>query len=137
MSEKAKKKSELAKKRGARVKECRKEAKLTQKELAIKCNYGDDDGSGNQYICKIERGERPLNSWDVAMQLSEVLNVDPRYLMCEVDYKSIDAADLNQIRLLKKEYQSLKYKLGRIPHLKEFDEMGELDPLRLIDKKGS
>lgn len=52
-------------------------------------------------------------------------------------YKSIDAADLNQIRLLKKEYQSLKYKLGRIPHLKEFDEMGELDPLRLIDKQGS
>ena len=52
-------------------------------------------------------------------------------------YKSIDAADLNQIRLLKKEYQSLKYKLGRIPHLKDFDKMGELDPLRLIDKKGS
>ena len=52
-------------------------------------------------------------------------------------YKSIDTADLNQIKLLRKEYQSLKYKLGRIPHLKEFDEMGELDPLRLIDKKGS
>ena len=52
-------------------------------------------------------------------------------------YKSIDSADLNQIRLLKKEYQSLKYKLGRIPRLKEFDEMGELDPLRIIDKKGS
>ena len=52
-------------------------------------------------------------------------------------YKSIDAADLNQIRLLKKEYQSLKYKLGRIPHLAEFDQLGELDPLRIIDKKGS
>ena len=52
-------------------------------------------------------------------------------------YKSIDAADLNQIRLLKKEYQSLKYKLGRIPALKDFDVMGELDPLRIIDKKGS
>ncbi len=52
-------------------------------------------------------------------------------------YKSIDSADLNQIRLLKKEYQSLKFKLGRIPRLKEFDEMGELDPLRIIDKKGS
>ena len=52
-------------------------------------------------------------------------------------YKSIDAADLNQIRLLKKEYQSLKYKLGRIPDLKDFDVMGELDPLRIIDKKGS
>lgn len=52
-------------------------------------------------------------------------------------YKSIDAADLNQIRFLKKEYQSLKYKLGRIPNLKDFDEMGELDPLRFIEKKGS
>ena len=52
-------------------------------------------------------------------------------------YKSIDSANLNHIRLLKKEYQSLKYKLGRIPHLKEFDEMGELDPLRLIENKGS
>ena len=52
-------------------------------------------------------------------------------------YKSIDTADLNQVRLLKKEYQSLKYKLGRIPHLKEFDDLGELDPLRIIDRKGS
>lgn len=52
-------------------------------------------------------------------------------------YKSIDAADLNQIRFLKKEYQSLKFKLGRIPNLRDFDEMGELDPLRLIDKRGS
>ena len=52
-------------------------------------------------------------------------------------YKSIDTADLNRIRLLRAEYQSLKYKLGRIPRLKEFDELGELDPLRFIDKMGS
>ncbi len=52
-------------------------------------------------------------------------------------YKSIDTADLNQIRLLKTEYQSLKFKLGRIPKLKDFDDMGELDPLRIIDKMGS
>lgn len=52
-------------------------------------------------------------------------------------YKSIDAADLNQVRLLKKEYQSLKFKLGRIPNLKDFDDLGELDPLRIIDKMGS
>ena len=52
-------------------------------------------------------------------------------------YKSIDTADLNQIRLLRKEYQNLKYKLGRIPRLKDFDNMGELDPLRLIAKCGS
>lgn len=52
-------------------------------------------------------------------------------------YKSIDSADLNQIQVLKKEYQNLKFKLGRIPHLPEFDELGELDPLRIIDKCGS
>ncbi|MBO4783841.1 MAG: DEAD/DEAH box helicase [Lachnospiraceae bacterium] len=52
-------------------------------------------------------------------------------------YKSIDSANLNQVNLLKKEYQSLKNKLGRIPYLKDFDEMGELDPLRIIDKMGS
>lgn len=47
-------------------------------------------------------------------------------------YSSIDAANLNRAQLLKKEYQSLKCKLGRIPHLKEYDEHGELDPLRII-----
>lgn len=52
-------------------------------------------------------------------------------------YKSIDSANLNQKQLLKKEYQSLKYKLGRIPRLREFDEMGELDPLRIIERFGS
>lgn len=52
-------------------------------------------------------------------------------------YKSIDSAKLNNKRLLRKEYQDYKFKLGRIPALKEFDEMGELDPLRLIDTWGS
>ena len=45
-------------------------------------------------------------------------------------YKSIDGAKLNNKRLLRREYQDFKFKLGRIPFLKEFDDMGELDPLR-------
>lgn len=52
-------------------------------------------------------------------------------------YKSIDGAKLNNKRLLRKEYQDFKFKLGRIPSLKEFDNMGELDPLRLIHTWGS
>ena len=52
-------------------------------------------------------------------------------------YKSIDGAKLNNKRLLRKEYQDCKFKLGRIPFLKEFDDMGELDPLRLINTWGS
>ena len=47
-------------------------------------------------------------------------------------YNSIDSANLNRAQILKKEYQNLKFKLGRIPKLKEFDEHGELDPLRII-----
>ena len=47
-------------------------------------------------------------------------------------YNSIDSANLNRSQILKKEYYNLKYKLGRIPRLKEFDEYGELDPLRII-----
>lgn len=52
-------------------------------------------------------------------------------------YKSIDAANLNHKKTLRKEYQDFKFKLGRIPHLKEFDAMGELDPLRIINVWGS
>ena len=39
-----------------------------------------------------------------------------------------NAANLNRAQILKTEYQNLKCKLGRVPHLKEFDEHGELDP---------
>ncbi len=52
-------------------------------------------------------------------------------------YASIDAAKLNRIQVLKQEYQNLKYKLGRIPSMNDFDEYGELDPLRIIDACGS
>ena len=52
-------------------------------------------------------------------------------------YESIDAANFNDMKLLKESYKQLKFKLGRIPSLKDFDEHGELDPLRYIDKKDS
>ena len=52
-------------------------------------------------------------------------------------YASIDSAKLNDRKILKQEYQNLKYKLGRIPSLADFDKFGELDPLRIIAKLGS
>ena len=48
-------------------------------------------------------------------------------------FSSIDAARMNRATLLKQEYQNLKYKLGRIPKLTDFDQYGELDPLRIIE----
>lgn len=52
-------------------------------------------------------------------------------------YASIDTARLNTIKILKQEYQNLKFKLGKIPTLLDFDKYGELDPLRIIDRCGS
>lgn len=52
-------------------------------------------------------------------------------------YKSIDSAKLNGKRLLREEYHRLKCKIGRVPDLMDYDEHGELDPLRIMDTYGS
>ena len=99
----------------------------------------------NNYMIPIAlSGDRTGNKDNIRRSLMEGSNVIKGASTIYFDeiardriYKSIDTADLNQIRLLKKEYQNLKYKLGRIPKLKDFDVMGELDPLRIIAKCGS
>ncbi len=48
-------------------------------------------------------------------------------------YESIDTANFNDIRLIKDNYKNLKYKLGHIPRLTDFDKYGEMDVLRIFD----
>lgn len=50
-------------------------------------------------------------------------------------YESIDAANFNDVRLIKESYQQLKFKLGRVPDLMSFDVYGAIDPLRIFDNK--
>ncbi|UUV98166.1 DUF3427 domain-containing protein [Vagococcus luciliae] len=50
-------------------------------------------------------------------------------------FKSIDAAKLNSLAELRKSYQRLKNRLNRIPMLYDFEEMGELDPLVVIQRE--
>lgn len=50
-------------------------------------------------------------------------------------YDSIDTANFNDVRLIKDSYLQLKYKLGRIPDLMDFDVFGSIDPLRIFDNK--
>lgn len=52
-------------------------------------------------------------------------------------YESIDNARTNEIRLLKESYRNLKYKLGRIPDLKDFADHGSIDATKFFDKCGS
>ena len=48
-------------------------------------------------------------------------------------FSAIDHAKLNTIQDIKKHYTNLKYRLGRIPSLLDFDRYGELDPLCIFD----
>ena len=50
-------------------------------------------------------------------------------------FQSIDTANFNDISLIKECYKQLKFKLGRIPQLMDFEEYGTIDPLRIFDNK--
>ena len=48
-------------------------------------------------------------------------------------FASVDKANFSNIKLIKDNYTNLKNKLGRIPTLKDFDDYGEMDVLRIFD----
>ncbi len=48
-------------------------------------------------------------------------------------FESIDKANFSDLKLIKENYTNLKNKLGRIPRLKDFDDYGEMDVLRIFD----
>ena len=48
-------------------------------------------------------------------------------------FTAIDHAKMNTIQDIKRHYTNLKYRLGRIPSLLDFDKYGELDPLCIFD----
>jgi len=48
-------------------------------------------------------------------------------------YEAIDHANFSELKLIKENYANLKYKLGRIPSLSDFDEYGEMDVQCIFD----
>lgn len=50
-------------------------------------------------------------------------------------YESIDASNFNDVRIIKDSYQQLKFKLGRIPSLLDFEEHGEMDVIRIFENQ--
>jgi superfamily II DNA or RNA helicase/HKD family nuclease len=48
-------------------------------------------------------------------------------------FTAIDSANFSDIKLIKENYTNLKYKLGRIPALIDFDNYGEMDVCRIFD----
>ena len=87
-------------------------------------------------------GDRSYNKDTIRRYLQEGNRIIPGSSTIHFDeiskkriYQAIDIANFNDIRLIKDSYQQLKYKLGRIPTLLDFDVYGSLDPVRIFENK--
>lgn len=87
-------------------------------------------------------GDRTYNKDTVRHYLQEGTKIIPGSSTIHFDeitkkriYESIDAANFNDVHLIKDSYTQLKFKLGRIPDLMDFDVYGAIDPLRIFDNK--
>lgn len=89
-------------------------------------------------------GDRSYNKDTIRRYVTEGAKIIPGSSTIHFDeiskkriYASIDTARTNDIKLLKESYQSLKYKLGRIPTISEFREYGAIDITKIFEKCGS
>ena len=85
-------------------------------------------------------GDRSYNKDNIRRYVMEGDRVIPGISTIHFDeisrnriFAAIDAANFSDIKLIKENYTNLKYKLGRIPKLKDFDEYGEMDVCRIFD----
>lgn len=75
---------------GKRVKECRKNKRISQRELAERIeNLPENNGisRNEKHISAIENDKRPLSE-EYARLIAMVLNVDHGYLLCKTNYKN-------------------------------------------------
>lgn len=97
----------------------------------------------NNYLVPIALyGDRTYNKDNLRKLISNGSSMIPGASTVNFDevtkkkiFESIDSANFNDLKLIKECYSNLKYKLGRIPRLKDFDDYGTLDVLRIFDSK--
>ena len=85
-------------------------------------------------------GDRSYNKDNIRRYLMEGGRVIPGASTIHFDeisrkriFAAVDNANFSDIKLIKENYTNLKNKLGRIPNLKDFDDYGEMDVLRIFD----
>ena len=99
----------------------------------------------NNYMIPIAlSGDRSYNKDSMRKYVAEGTRIIPGSSSVHFDeiarkqiYESIDNAKTNTIQLLKDSYRNLKYKLGRIPDIRDFEEHGSIDVMKFIEKCGS
>lgn len=85
-------------------------------------------------------GDRSYNKDNIRRYLMEGGRVIPGASTIHFDeisrkriFAAVDNANFSDIKLIKENYTNLKNKLGRIPRLRDFDNYGEMDVLRIFD----
>lgn len=85
-------------------------------------------------------GDRSYNKDNIRRYLMEGGRVIPGASTIHFDeisrkriFAAVDKANFSDIKLIKENYTNLKNKLGRIPRLRDFDDYGEMDVLRIFD----
>ena len=85
-------------------------------------------------------GDRTYNKDNIRRYITEGERVIPGASTVHFDeisrkkiFASVDNANFSDIKLIKENYFNLKNKLGRIPGLRDFDDYGEMDVVRIFD----
>ncbi len=85
-------------------------------------------------------GDRTYNKDNIRRYITEGDRIIPGASTVHFDeisrkkiFSSIDNANFSDVRLIKENYTNLKNKLGRIPSLRDFDDYGEMDVVRIFD----
>lgn len=89
-------------------------------------------------------GDRTFNKDTIRKYVMEGTRIIPGCSTINFDeiskkriFSAIDAANFNDVRLLRENYTNLKMKLGRIPTIMDFDIYQSIDILKIFDKFGS
>ena len=115
--------------------------KADQKEFVVVLDFIGN--YKNNFMIPIAlSGDRTYNKDNVRRYVLEGTRIIPGSSTIHFDeisrkriFAAIDSANFSDIRLIKENYKNLKYKLGRIPALIDFDFYGEMDVLRIFDNK--
>ena len=85
-------------------------------------------------------GDRTYNKDNIRRYIMEGGRVIPGASTVHFDeisrkriFVSVDKANFSDIKLIRENYTNLKNKLGRIPNLRDFDDYGEMDVIRIFD----
>lgn len=114
-----------------------------------------DPGTGKEFVVVLDfignyknnfmipialSGDRTYNKDNVRRYVTEGARVIPGSSSIHFDeiarkriFEALDSANFSDIKLIRDNYKNLKYKLGRIPALMDFDRYGEMDVVRIFD----